>query len=625
MIKFVGNPQLVASSFELASVEEVFNYANAQQYIGVDTETIGNCWDGYIFSLQLGNADIQYVIDATVYSPEIFKPILEKDDITYILQNGKYDDKFLMKYGIKLGYIWDTFLAECILTNGLKNRELRLDKIVTKYCGDKYKLDKTIRGKINYVGLTDEVIKYAAEDVIALEEVMNLQIAELEKWDLMLLAHLENLAMRVFAEIEYTGMELDIDKWLIQSSERESKANTFEESLNSFILSEENSKKYSKFINTQLDFFNNDIKTNINWSSPTQVLEILSISGLKVDSVNEKIIEKYKYSNPLVELYLDYKENQVAVSKFGKEFLKWVNPRTNSVHTSFWQILQTGRVSSGQKDEAPNMQQIPALNEVRNCFIAREGYSFIDCDYSAMELVIAGCVSGEDSWIEAFENGYDLHSVVAEAVYKDKWKDSTEEGCIYYTSKQKCSCKEHKKMRDKIKTLNYLSLYGGGPQKLSNAINIPLNEAKDVISGYFKGLPKLTDFLNKLKTYGKRNGYIRTKSPYGRIRFFEPHNGDFAKLGEIERQSGNSFIQGTGADIVKLAMVKMYNTRKLMGLTEEDVRFVLQLHDAVVCEAKDHLAVEWKRIMIDCMVGAFQEVIGYPIGVDGYIEKYWKK
>lgn len=622
MIKFVGNSQLVPSNFELASVEEVFNYANAQQYIGVDTETIGNCWDGYIFSLQLGNADIQYVIDATVYSPEIFKPILERDNITYILQNGKYDDKFLMKYGIKLGYIWDTFLAECILTNGLKDRELRLDKIVTKYCGDKYKLDKTVRGKINYVGLTDEVIKYAAEDVIALEEVMNCQIAELEKWDLMLLAELENLAMRVFAEIEYTGMKLDINKWLIQASEREGKAHTYEESLNSYILS---NKKYSKYIDNQLDFFTEDIKTKINWSSPNQVLEILSISGLKVDSVNEKIIEKYKYSNPLVELYLDYKENQVAVSKFGKEFLKWVNPRTNSVHTSFWQILQTGRVSSGQKDEAPNMQQIPALNEVRNCFIAREGYSFIDCDYSAMELVIAGCVSGEDSWIEAFENGYDLHSVVAEAVYKDKWKDSTEEGCIYYTSKQKCSCKEHKKMRDKIKTLNYLSLYGGGPQKLSNAINIPLNEAKDVISGYFKGLPKLTDFLNKLKTYGKRNGYIRTKSPYGRIRFFEPHNGDFAKLGEIERQSGNTFIQGSGADIVKLAMVKMYNTRKLMGLTEEDVRFVLQLHDAVVCEAKDHLAVEWKRIMIDCMVGAFEEVIGYPIGVDGYIEKYWKK
>jgi DNA polymerase-1 len=624
MIKFVGGTPLIESQFATATVEEVMEFLERTLVIGVDTETIGNCWTGYIYTLQLGNADVQYVIDATLIDVRIFNPWFERKDKLFLLQNAKYDIKFFIAAGVSIPTnVYDTFLVECIITNGLKDRELRLDKIVTKYCGNKYNLDKTIRGKINYAGLTDEVIKYAAEDVIALEEVMNGQMAILEQWDLTRLVELENRVMVVFAEMEYYGMKLDINQWLAQATTREVEAHKYEDSLNQYILA--NPEKYHKFIDNQLDLFCSELKTNVNWSSPKQVLDILSLDKLKIESVNEKIIEKFRKSSELIDLYLQYKENQIAVSKFGKEFLKWVNPKTKSIHTSYWQILQTGRVSSGQKDEAPNMQQIPALNEVRNCFVAREGYSFVDCDYSAMELVIAGCVSGEDSWIEAFNNGYDLHSVVAEAVYKDKWIEATEENCLYKSSKQKCSCGGHKKMRDKIKTLNYLSLYGGGPQKLSDSINIPLAEAKEVIAGYFKGLPKLTKFLNSLKAYGKKHGYIRTKSPYGRVRFFEPHNGDFAKIGEIERQSGNSFIQGTGADITKLAMVKMHSTRRMMELTKDDIKFVLQLHDAIVCEVRDDLAKDWKRIMVNCMVGAFEDVIGYQIDVDGYIEKYWKK
>jgi DNA polymerase-1 len=325
---------------------------------------------------------------------------------------------------------------------------------------------------------------------------------------------------------------------------------------------------------------------------------------------------------PIVGLYLEYKENQTAISKFGREYLKWVNPLTNAVHTSYWQILATGRVSSGMKNEAPNMQQLPALNEVRNCFIARDGYSYVDCDYSNMELVIAGCVSGEESWVEAFNNGLDLHSVVAEAMYKDKWRNSAEESCEYVKTKQKCDCKEHKGMRTKIKTLNYLALYGGGPQKLSDSINIPLGEAKEIISTYFNGLPKLTGFLNMLKTYGKRNLMIRTKPPYRRIRFFENPQDDPAVYSQIERQSGNTYIQGTGANITKLSMVKMNEERVKQNI---DVKFVLQLHDAVVCEVKDEQAEQWFNIQKQCMIDAFKEVIGYPIDVDGYIAKFWKK
>lgn len=620
MIYFVGNKPLVDSTFPTATIQDVKDWCKAYKIRGIDTETIGTCWDGYIFTLQIGNADKQFVIDCTAYDVKLLKEELEDPEAINILQNSKYDDKFFFANGIKLGQIYDTFLAECILTTGLEQRELRLDYIVTKYCGEKYKLDKTVRGKINWLGLTDEVIQYAAFDVIALEEVMNKQKEELIKWDLMSVAELEFKCSRIFAEMEYVGMLLDINKWIEQAEQREKNAYQYEDALNEFILS--NSNKYQKYIDNQLDLFNSNLKTNINWASSKQVLDILNMSGLKTDSVNEKIIEKHRAKSPIVDLYLQYKENQTAVSKFGKEFLKWVNPKTNAVHTSYWQILATGRVSSGMKDEAPNMQQLPALNEVRNCFIARPGYKYVDCDYSAMELVIAGCASKEESWIEAFEHGLDLHSVVAETVYKDKWKNAAEESCEYYKSKQKCSCKEHKKMRDKIKTLNYLSLYGGGPQKLSDSINIPLSEAKEIIKTYFSGLPKLTSFLQMLKTYGKTNLFIRTKPPFRRIRFFSNPQDDFAKYSEIERQSGNTYIQGTGANITKYAMVLMDEERIKHNI---DVKFVLQLHDAIVCEVKDEQADEWLSIQKQCMIDAFKYVVGYPIDVDGYIDIHWKK
>lgn len=351
MIYFVGNPGFIESNFQTATMNDVKEWCKTHKVRGIDTETIGDCWTGHIFTFQIGDADTQFVIDCTMYDLKELKDILEEKDAINILQNSKYDDKFFMAKGIKLGYVYDTFLAECILTTGLENRELRLDHIVTKYCGEKYKLDKSVRGKINWVGLTDEVIQYAAFDVIALEEVMNKQKEKLAELDLTSVAELEFKCSRIFAEMEYVGMLLDIPKWLEQAEAREKTAHEFEDALNKYII--EHRDIYNQYIDNQLDLFSTELKTNISWSSPKQVLDILSTSGIKTDSVNEKIIEKHRAKHPIVDLYLKFKENQTAISKFGKEYLKWVNHKTGSIHTSYWQILATGRVSSGMKDEAP--------------------------------------------------------------------------------------------------------------------------------------------------------------------------------------------------------------------------------------------------------------------------------
>jgi DNA polymerase-1 len=614
------------NEIKLGTTYQLKEWLSNNKIRSIDTETHLDCWVGNIFTFQIGNSETQFVVDCTTIDLLVIKEELENPEAINILQNSKYDLKFFIPLGINLAYVWDTFLAECVLTTGFENRHLRLDYIVEKYCGDKYVIDKDIRGVISWEGLSERVIKYAAHDVIALEEVMNKQKEKLIELDLLSVADLEFKCAKIFAEMEYTGMKLDVEKWLEQARERVKESSKYQELLDNYILS--NVKKYRKYINNQpnflaeLGFEDTSRKVLINWNSSSQVLEILNQEGFKFTSVNEKFLEKYRLKNELIKIYLDFKEHTTAVSKFGEAYLKWINHKTGAIHTSYWQILATGRISSGKKDEAPNMQQLPALNEVRNCFVSRPGYSYVDCDYSAMELVIAGCASKEDSWLQAFEKGLDLHSVVAEAVYKDTWRNATEENCEYAVSQQKCNCKKHKEMRNKIKTLNYLALYGGGPQKLSDAINIPLNEAKSIIKDYFKGLPKLTGFLNMLRTYGKQHNYIRTKPPFRRIRFFEPHNDDPALLAAIERQSTNTYVQGTGANITKYSMVLMDEARKKHNI---DVKFVLQLHDAIVCEVKDEQADEWFAIQKQCMIDAFKEVIGYPIDVDGYIAKHWKK
>ncbi|MEM4711296.1 MAG: hypothetical protein QXL18_05100, partial [Candidatus Woesearchaeota archaeon] len=268
MIYFVGNPESKEISFPLATIEDVKNWCKIHTVRSIDTETIGTCWDGYIYTLQIGNSESQFVIDCTYYDINLLKEELERKDVINILQNGKFDDKFFFAKGIKLGYIYDTFLAECILTTGYENRELRLDYIVSKYCGDKYKIDKSIRGKINYLGLTDEIIQYAAHDIIALEEVMNKQKQELEKLDLLSVADLEFKVSRIFAEMEYYGMKLDTKKWLEQAETREKEAYKFELELNNYIL--RNRDTFKKFIDTQLSLFDSELKTTINWASPKQ-------------------------------------------------------------------------------------------------------------------------------------------------------------------------------------------------------------------------------------------------------------------------------------------------------------------------------------------------------------------
>jgi DNA polymerase-1 len=193
------------------------------------------------------------------------------------------------------------------------------------------------------------------------------------------------------------------------------------------------------------------------------------------------------------------------------------------------------------------MQQIPATNEYRNCFVAPHGWVFVSSDYSSQELNVIAYGSQDPVFLKALKNSEDLHSISAELVFGKKWTEAAEKDCEYLQSKQKCNCKSHKPLRNIVKTIGFGLAYGMGPKKLSETVNCSQKEAKDLMETYFKAFPNIKNFLNNLGEFGKRNGYIETFPPFKRKRWFDTwtpkmynDRDSFMELGSIERASKNT-------------------------------------------------------------------------------------
>ena len=351
-------------------------------------------------------------------------------------------------------------------------------------------------------------------------------------------------------------------------------------------------------------------KVNVKWTSPKQVLEVFKTLIPKLENVNGKEMYKYRFKFPIIDEYIKYKEAMKLYTSYGNAFLKNLSC-DEKIHTNFHQILDTGRVSSSK----PNMQQIPADNKFRNCFIAPQGWSFVSADYSSQELNVIAFGSKDPVWIEALKKGEDLHSTCAELVYGDEWYDAAEEDCAYYVAdaKQKCNCKQHKKLRTNVKTINFGLAYGMGPNKLANTLNIDLERAKKLIEKYFEAFPAIKGFLDKLGNFGKKFGYIKTFPPYNRRRWFTnwypkiwTHRSATMELGSIERASKNTPIQGASADMTKRALVLMRNYIKEFNLP---VKIVMTVHDQIDTICENYYVDTWTVNMKELMEDAALEIV----------------
>lgn len=430
------NPFFNDSFWKPATVEQVLEYFKNKDSIAVDTETSGR--DPHVkklLTLQLGDASAQFVIDLRHIDVKLFKPLLEEKLL--LLHNSKFDYKFLKAAGIYIEKIYDTMLAECVIYNGYFKFGYGLAALVKRYCNEE--MSKETRGdffKLSSNYLTDEQIRYAAKDVQHLHDIKAQQETNLKLYDLEYCANLEFEAVKALADIEWNGMYLDKEEWSKIAEKYTELCTNLEFELDSILIGDKG-KKFKA--NGVLSLFDERVRQlHYNYSSPTQVLSILHKLGFKVDDTNDRTLTKLLGQHPFIDKLQEYRGAITIVNRYGYGFLDYINKHTGRVHTDFWSVLNTGRVSSGNDDmNAPNLQNIPADNKFRNCFKARPGFLWVSIDYSSQELRLMADGSKEEGFIDVLNRGEDLHCYAGSMMFK------------------RPITKADKDLRNKAKTINF--------------------------------------------------------------------------------------------------------------------------------------------------------------------------
>lgn len=629
MINFVGNSELYISSlYKLSTINECVEWLSKLESIALDTETEGFFdHSNKIVMLQLYHPkdDTSWVIDVRYTNILPLKHILE--NILILGQNLKFDYKFLKLHGIELNNIYDTLLAECCLTNGLENRQLALNHLAKKYAN--IDLDKSVRNQftsLNGEPFTEKQIVYGIGDVKSLYIIKEKQEEQIKSLNIDGWVNNEFKACLALGDIEYHGMGFNGLEWLKMAKNSQNLVSSYEAELDEYVRLEPKLAKYVlKKVQGNLfadieEGYTHGRDINIKWSSPTQMSKVFNDLGLNLESTLERHLTKHQNQYPLVKKFIDYKKEQKLVTTYGENFIKYVNPVTNRIHTSFWQILDTSRISSGDKT-SPNMQNLPAKREYRNCFIPKPGFKMVSVDFSGQELRLVAEGSKEPLWVDAFNNGEDLHSKVASMVFNIPLENV----------RNKPEFLRGKSYRDAAKIVNFGLIYGMSKFKLADTLDITIEDAGSIIIDYFKATQQLNNYLENCRNYGIKYGYIKSFKPYSIIRWFPQWTKDLNKykdykvFGSIERASMNSPIQASGAQMTKLALWKLRQYIKIHNL-QDKVQIVMTVHDQIDCEVVASFAEEWSLIQKKIMEEAGKEIIKIvPTLSDITISDVWTK
>lgn len=627
MIKTVGWSSLFQSNhFTETSVEEIINFTRTADYIQLDVETSGlNPRKDKLYTIQLGTSEIQYVVlweNIRAVEKRALIQSISTSDATFLLHNAKFDYGFLKAQGGTLNKVYDTMLAELVLYNGLRP-PVSLRALAKKYLNIELEKDTRndfLRRNFTY---TEASVVYGAKDVEILEPIMHQQLKLADENGLTQLIKLESYCALAYGDMEFEGIRLDIQEWKKLYLKNLKKRRQLEVQICDLLHVDPLFKGLFPS-DYQGDLFlpeEETKKTNVNLGSPSQVLPVLQRIDPYVEDTSAQTIEALKGKHELIDKLSQFKKVSKLSTTYGKDFLDLLED--GKVHTSFRQILDTGRISSS----SPNMQQLPSFqafdvkgNPVkdqwgedvfpfRHAFTPPEGWVFVSADYSSQELCVIATGSEDPVWLEALEKGQDLHSVAAQIVYGKKWTDAAKPDCAYMKSKKKCKCPEHKRLRTNVKAINFGLAYGMGPQKLAATLKIKQSEAEELIKQYFRSFPKIKVFLDALGRFGKRNGFIRTFPPFQRVRHFPGWRKDLKDMkimGSIERQSKNTPIQGSSADMTKLAIAMIRKEIEARGLP---VKMVMTVHDQIdtVCPAE--YAEKWAGNLVTLMEKAAKTVL----------------
>lgn len=608
-----------------SQVGEVKNFLEVNEYIGFDTETEG--LDPYINDIilyQFGNNEIQFIVNNKNIPITLFKKELENENKLYIGHNIKFDLKFLLKYNIVVKKVWDTYIVEQILLNGLNiyYPHKSLDYVCKRHTG--VLLDKSIRELI-FKGITEEVLEYAAKDVKYLIDIYRSQLEEANKKDLVKAINLNNRFVPVIAYLEISGFKLDRDKWVKKVEKDKIALKEQENKLNRYIIE----NNISEFIDKQLDLFSRDLKTTINWNSSVQVIKLFKRLGINTeytdpesgevkDSVEASILKKQNHE--IIELYLKYKELQKRVSTYGDNWLEYIHPVTGRIHTKFQQWMSTGRMSSGGNEgdiKYPNAQNIPSDDDTRNCIVAEEGNILIDADYDSQEVRVFTNFCADPTLINMFKGGYtDMHSYTAWHIFpeiRERFPELSTE--ILEEIK-----KEFPKQRKISKLGNFAIQYGGTGLTVADNCNIPLEEGEAFYNKYFETFTGVKKYFNWIYTKSKINGYIQYNN-VTKEKFFITKA---LKDSKIKNYSYNYPIQGTSAAITKLAGILYWE-----HLVKDSLLFKVKIniicHDEYLIEVPEEIAEQEALILKECMekAGSYYCPI-IPLTATPVITKFWK-
>ena len=520
---------------------------------------------------------------------QIFKPLYESDKIMKIGQNIKYDYEVLTKYGVTLqGKMFDTMIAHYLIQPELHHNMDYMAETLLGYqtihieelLGPKGKKQKNMRD----LSPTD-IYEYAAEDAditLRLKNVLEPRLKELGVEELFW--NIEMPLVRVLADMELNGVCLDTEA--LQDTSK---------------IFTERMKQYEQEIYKEAG-------EEFNISSPKQVGDILfgklqimdkpkkTKTGQYVTS--EEVLQSLESKSPIVRNILNYRGMKKLLSTYIDALPKLINPRTGHIHTSFNQALTaTGRLSSSD----PNLQNIPVRTddgkEIRKCFIPEDGCLFFSADYSQIELRIMAHLSEDENMMEAFREGHDIHRATAAKIWHvdiDKVTDA---------------------QRKKAKQANFGIIYGITTYGLAQRMDIPNGEAKELIEGYFRTFPKVQAYMEHAKEEARAKGYAETL--FHRRRYLADINSRNATVrGFAERNAINAPIQGTEADIIKVAMVRIWERFKKEGIRS---KMILQVHDELNFSVFPEEREQVEHIVIEEMQNA------YPLNVPLIADAGWGK
>jgi len=570
--------------------------------IEVDTETTGlDPLKDKVVLIQLGVNGKPFVFDVREGNVDgtIFKNLLESTKSLKLIQNAVFDYEMLKtNFNIEVNRIYDTMLSEQLLYLGLHPRA-GLQHLLAKYLHLNMPKDIGHTFQDYHQEYQEYQLRYAANDVVALTDIYNLQLLKLRQDGLMRVAQLEFDFVKPMAEMELNGMLLDVPQW----------RGILEETI---VERDRLRIQLADAFNQTLDQTTMFGVSLLNLDSPAQVIKCLSNMGVEVESTDVKELKKHK-KNPIVKLLLDYRGYNKFITTYGEPMIDRIHPLTGRLHTRFKQMVDTGRMSSSD----PNLQNIPKQQRYRACFVARPGYKLITCDMSQAELRILAAYSQDPVFLEAFEKGMDLHTRTAADLFGLTYDE------VISDKKLKDDDPNKRNYRGRVKSLNFGLIYGLTKVGLALQMGTSENEAQKLIDMYFSKYIRIRQWLDNASKFAVKNGYSTTRS--GRRRYYrlpDPTDKNFNKArGSIERQGKNAPIQGTNACTIKQSMNYIVERIK-----PYDARLLLTVHDETITEVREDQAEEVSQIVSQAMCDGFAEFVPeVKMVADADIADYWVK